>query len=240
MQQYFIDTPIHIGQPVIFTKEQQHHLRVLRIKKETVRLVYDGRAFLAEVSAGSEGYTAEVLSEDSSMHELQYPITLIASLIERTRFEWILQKAAELGVNRIVPLESSRCVYRISSDKKEKVYQRWNTILMEASQQCKRNKVPELMDPCSLTKISQYASEHNYAAYEKAGIEAEMLSEVFDGRASCSIAIGPEGGFSEEEVRMLSDNGFMSIDLGSRILRSETAAVYVCSVASELIERVNR
>ena len=240
MQQYFMDTPLVIGKPVSFTKEQQHHLRVLRIKKETVRLVYEGRAFLAEVTAGNEGYAAELLQEDTSRHELQYPVTLIASLIERTRFEWILQKAAELGADVIVPLETSRCAYRISNEKKEKVYQRWNTILLEAGQQCKRNKVPELMEPCSLKDVSQYACDRSYAAYEKAGTEAEMLSDIFDGRGACSIAIGPEGGFSEEEVQQLSDSGFIPIDLGSRILRSETAAVYVCSVASEIIERVNR
>ncbi len=180
---------------------------------------------------------AEIMEEDPHHNETHISLTLAPALIRREKFELILQKAAELGVDRIVPFESSRCVVHARSEKADRQLQRWNDILMEAARQCKRNRIPELTAVKTLKDLKEYQSDVNFAAYEKADEKAMFLSEGLDGQKSVTVVIGPEGGFSESEAAELNAMGFHTVTLGSRILRAETAALYVCAVISEYDER---
>ena len=108
MQQYFVDTPLHVGEDYIFTKEQAHHAKtVVRLDHEKVRLVYQGQAYFAEAYTKDKEFIAHVYEKDDSIHESLCDVTLAVALIRREKFELVLQKATELGVKRIVPFESS-------------------------------------------------------------------------------------------------------------------------------------
>ena len=238
MQQYFSDRPLAVGDEYIFTKEQAHHARdVVRLDEETVRLVFDGKGYFGTCRRKGNEFVAVIEREDDDDCESAIDVTLACALIRREKFELILQKAAELGVNRIVPFESSRCVVHARSEKAQKQKERWEKILLEAAQQCKRSRIPELTEIVSFKDLPAYRAEVSCAAYEAAGRDAVMLSEAAAGAKSVTAVIGPEGGFAEEEIAALKENGFIPVTLGSRILRAETAAIYVCSILSEMGEK---
>ncbi len=236
MQQYFVNEPLTVGEEYIFSKEQAHHARdVLRMNHERVRLVFEGKGYFADAYPKGREFAALVESEDPESNELKISLTLCAALIRREKMEFVLQKAAELGVSRIVPFESSRCVVHERKEKSQRQKERWMTILREASEQCKRSRIPELADTASFDNLAEFLSETNLAAYENAYGTGRMISECLQG-SSITVVIGPEGGFSREEVEKLKDLGFEAVSLGSRILRAETASVYACSVISEWAE----
>ncbi len=121
--------------------------------------------------------------------------------------------------------------------KGDKVLSRYQDILLEASEQCKRNLIPEIVEPVKIADLKDYCSEKNLLPYENAYGGAKYIGEVLDKKESITIAIGPEGGFSDDEVEMLKGMGFETVTLGPRILRAETAAMYACSVAGEVLAR---
>ncbi len=229
MQQYFMDRPLAVGETVRFTKEQAHHAgTVMRMDHETIRLVYEGKAFFACGYRQGKDFFADVTAADEHVNELQAHITLAAALIRREKMEFILQKACELGADRIVPFESSRCVVRAAREKKD----RWDSIVMEAARQCKRNRIPEVCETVPFGELTRFKSEVNLACYENAREEGKRISQCPKGK-SYTVVIGPEGGFSEAEISLLSEEGFIPVSLGSRILRAETAALYALSVLAE-------
>ena len=236
MQEYFIEHPAAVGDIIELPEDKTHHaFNVLRLHHETVRLVYDGTAYFAEVYREGKHGLAKILSEDPNINELPADITLCMALIRREKFELVLQKATELGVSRIVPYVSSRCVAKDRQERAEKVMARRKAIVVEAAEQCKRNRIPELVEPVKLSELSRFRSDVNLAAYEKAGASALRLKDVLPA-SSVTAVIGPEGGFSEAEIEELSQNGFQPVTLGNRILRAETAAYYLCSVIGELCQ----
>ena len=236
MQEYFIEHPAAVGDIIELPENKAHHaFNVLRLHHETVRLVYDGTAYFAEVYREGKRGLAKILSEDPNINELPADITLCMALIRREKFELVLQKATELGVSRIVPFVSSRCVAKDRQERAEKVMARRKAIVVEAAEQCKRNRIPELVEPVKLSELSRFRSDVNLAAYEKAGASALRLKDVLPA-SSVTAVIGPEGGFSEVEIEELSQNGFQPVTLGNRILRAETAAYYLCSVIGELCQ----
>ncbi len=230
MQQYYVEEPLEEGKIIQLPKDKAHHaFRVLKLHHETVRLVSHGTGWFAEVYQEGGNGMARILSADPSLNELHTDITLCMALIRREKFELVLQKAAELGVRRIVPFESSRCVVKAKNEKTA----RWNAIVLEACEQCKRTQVPECHEPVRFEDLSSFKSNVNLCAYENAGSEASFIHDHLPAD-SVTIVIGPEGGFSEAEVQQLSENGFSSVTLGNRILRAETAAIYACSVIGEI------
>lgn len=236
MQEYFIEHPAAVGDIIELPEDKAHHaFNVLRLHHETVRLVYDGTAYFAEVYREGKRGLAKILSEDPNINELPADITLCMALIRREKFELVLQKATELGVSRIVPFVSSRCVAKDRQERAEKVMARRKAIVVEAAEQCKRNRIPELVEPVKLSELPRFRSDVNLAAYEKARASALRLKDVLPA-SSVTAVIGPEGGFSEAEIEELSQNGFQPVTLGNRILRAETAAYYLCSVIGELCQ----
>ncbi|MBR2677445.1 MAG: 16S rRNA (uracil(1498)-N(3))-methyltransferase [Solobacterium sp.] len=230
MQQYYVEEPLEEGKIIQLPKDKAHHaFRVLKLQHETVRLVSNGTGWFAEVYQEGGNGMARILSADPDLNELHTDITLCMALIRREKFELVLQKAAELGVKKIIPFESSRCVVKAKNEKTA----RWNAILLEACEQCKRTLVPECLAPVPIKDLSSFKSTVNLCAYENAGSQASFIHESLPAD-SVTIVIGPEGGFSKEEVQLLSDAGFSPVTLGSRILRAETAAFYACSVIGEI------
>lgn len=234
MQQYFCDVPLSVGSVYDFTKEQAHHAgTVLRMHDETIRLVHDGKGYFATVFTEGKRVYATVDKEDERVNELPVDITLCMALIRREKMELVLQKAAELGVKHIIPFESSRCVVHERKEKKDKIMARWNSILLEASAQCKRNMVPQLSEVVPFSSLVNNDSDVRMLAFENAGYSAKKIRDVIHGASRIMVVIGPEGGFSEDEAEFLIRQGFDAVTLGNRILRAETAALYACSVIGE-------
>ena len=234
MQQVFYHLPLSIGDEILFDANQEHHFRVLRVKKEIIRIVYNNDAYFGEVSFTNNHYQAKVIEKDDSVKELSSNITLYAAIIDKVPYELVLQKATELGTSSIVPLETSRCVKKIDQAKWNRIKERWQSIILASAQQCKRNVVPELNDPIKLPQLAQCTDDIKLVAYENKTTTSISLSSVYKPNSSIAVVIGPEGGFTEEEIKQLNDYGFQCVTFGSRILRTETSSIYALSVLSEL------
>ncbi len=238
MQQYFSESPLTVGEEYYFDDKQAHHAKtVVRLENEKIRLVYAGKGYFATCYSRGRDFVAMVDEEDDRNNEIGVEVTLAVALIRKEKFELVLQKAAELGVTQIVPFESSRCVAKFKREKSDKLIRRYRDILMEAAQQCKRNIIPEIVEPVGIKDLGKYKSELNFVPYENAYDSSDFLTKYLEDKKSVTIAVGPEGGFSKEEIADLTENGFITVTLGSRILRAETAAIYSCSVISESYEK---
>ena len=229
MKQVFIDQVCSVNDKVILDEKEAHHLfDVLRIqKKETVRVVArDSRVFLAHPDGRPY---LDIFSEIEVLNENKH-ITLCASLIKADKFEWMIQKACELGVTRIVPFESRYSVVHIDPQKEKKKLDRWSQIILSACKQCNRNDLVELTPIQRVENLHEFQSECNIVAYEKENASNHISSYLKGSTSSVTVCIGPEGGFDEAEIDILMDDHFQCASLGSSILRAETAALYCLSV----------
>ena len=222
MQQYFVSQKLNVFDTIRLDEEVIHHLRkVLRKDSDyTFRICdQDGIIFHAHLLNDDLCQIDEKLDENNELH---CDITCVMSLIKNEKFEMCIQKLVELGVKRIVPFEARRSVVKIKDQKK---LIRLQKIAREAAEQSHRNMIPEITSPCDLKGLSKYMSEDNYICYESENNIADVRP-----KGSLTYIIGPEGGFEKSEYEAICKLGFESISLGKRILRAETAALYMTSI----------
>lgn len=222
MQQYFVDKSLNVGDCVNLDDDILYHLvKVLRKDNTyTFRICDSSRQiFLANLISNKECLIKAKLNENN---ELDCDITCILSLIKNDKFELTIQKLVELGVKRIVPYKAIRSVVKVKDNKK---LDRIKKIVLEACEQSHRNMIPEVCDFADIKDLEKYKSEKNYICYE-----SEKDIKDIEPCKSITYVIGPEGGFTEDEYRKICSLGFESISLGKRILRAETAAIYMTSI----------
>ncbi len=170
--------------------------------------------------------------------ESNLQLTLVQALPERERMALILQKATELGVHRFVPCVSTRSADPTVSTKEQDKSHRWDRVVQKAVQQCRRRVVPEIAPIASFPEVVRSFSDNGalkLILYEKE--EALRLKDVAaatERPISLILVCGPQGGFTEEEVRLAQENGFTSLRLGGRILRCETAAIAAVSIVQHV------
>ncbi len=228
MRQYFVTERLQLGSCVQLSREIAHHLKnVLRKKSgDMIRLVdSEGQPFLAELNVSDTVYAT--VSQQLEEKDKQGTITCCPCLIKRDKWEMLIQKAAEMGADRIVPVISSRTIVHIDEKEIDRKLTRWNKIALEACQQSNRTDVCTVTKPVYLVNIAEYMSENNLLAYENE--ENAQLLDLCDER-DITIVTGPEGGFSSQEAEFLNGLGFVSCSLGQRILRAETAVLYALAV----------
>ncbi len=237
MQQFFIDQAIELNQEMKLNDEIAYQcIHVLRYKNDKlIRCVNQlGVLALCKIRIDKELLFAtpiECLDTDS---EMKCKVTLVQALIRKERWEYILQKATELGVYRIVPIELKRNVVQWDGKESSKKIERYQKIMTEAAEQSKRVFVPKLEPLIKLSGINQYKSESNFVAYENE--KQSHISSFVNKQSSITIICGPEGGFEEREIDYLIKNGFISVSLGKRILRAETAGIYILSGIDFMLE----
>lgn len=222
MQQFFINEKIDIDTYISLSSEVTFQLKkVLRVNDGYEFRLVDcvGIPYLCEYKDGK----AYVKSKIDENNELDVDITVILSLIKNDKFDFALQKLTELGVTRIVPYKAKRSV--VKEGKGTNKLDRFRKIVTEASEQSHRNRIPEICDYASFKDLPKYLSDINILAYEK---ETNIINDFKS--KSITILIGPEGGFETDEVENFISMGFNSISLGKRILRAETAAIYLTSI----------
>ena len=237
MQRYFANIDQHFH--VCFSKEDEHHiLHVMRMKaNDEIEVVDNSKVYLCRIDK-TNPLEVSVIHEISNDVEIKEDITLLFALTKGDKTDLVLQKATELGVKKVALITSERTVVSYDNKDIDKKIARFSKIMKEASEQSHRVVVPELLGIFSLKNLpKEVFSDINYVAYEK---DASKTSEMFEGLEkgkSISVLVGPEGGFSEQEIDNLTKQGFIRTSLGKRILRAETAAIYALSVLGYLLER---
>jgi 16S rRNA (uracil1498-N3)-methyltransferase len=237
MHRFFLPTTsIQSGQ-VTFTEAVSRQMaQVLRLKADAMVIVLDGTGNEYQVrltsvdTHSSEGW---IESTSTCLSEPKTQVTLYLCLTQREKFEWILQKCTEVGVTVFVPVISSRSLIQDPREVENK-FERWQRILQEAAEQSHRGRVPVLEKPLNYSAAVKQASSSNACCLIPWEEETSLsLRDAMKSHNSDQVVllIGPEGGFSKEEVDLACQHGFSSVTLGKRILRMETAAV----VASALV-----
>ncbi len=166
--------------------------------------------------------------------ELPVRVYLFQGLPKSDKMELIVQKAVELGVAQIIPVEMKRCVMKLDGPRKKKKTQRWQTIAEAAAKQSKRGMIPVVNEPMTMKEAIEFATANTtvqflpYELQEDEGMTHAALSALKPGD-SVSFFIGPEGGFEPDEVALAKEKGIVPISLGRRILRTETAAMVFLS-----------
>jgi len=163
--------------------------------------------------------------------ESSLEIILLQALPEKERMEWIIQKATELGVSAIIPFKSERSISLEEREAKQKKAHRWQEIAVKAVQQSRRAEVPRVGPYHSFQEVLKICEGEGLKIllWEK---EGENLKEALrrSSPQKVYVMVGPEGGFSEEEVKLAKDQGFIPVKLGQRILRTETAAITLVGI----------
>lgn len=236
MPKFFINqSDIHEHHVCIVGENVNHIKNVLRLKTGENIIVSNGNGmdFLVRLDTFEPTrITAAIIQSVINQTEPPIAVTLLQGIPKSEKMEFIIQKCVELGVKRIVPVFTERTVVKIvgSKDALKKV-ERWKKIISEAAKQCNRGMIPEITPPMSFEHALMIAqeSELGIIPYEKETTNG-IGRFLKKGIQSVSVMIGPEGGFSEEEVRKAEEKGIHSVSLGPRILRTETAGLAVMSI----------
>lgn len=220
-----------------------HIVRVLRMKpgEQIVVSAEEKQEYTCMIrEMTDEQVLADIMYVQEVGLELPCHICLFQGLPKGDKMEWIIQKAVELGVNEIVPMATSRVVVKLDDKKKESKRKRWQGISESAAKQSKRMRIPEVHPVVSFQEAVRYASSMDVRLipYELAQdmTQTRQILEQIEAGQSVAIMIGPEGGFSREEVELALEAGITSITLGKRILRTETAGMTLLSILMFLLE----
>lgn len=221
--------------------QAEHLARVLRAQPGTeADLVANGRVYRASIQTVSVDQVIFSLLEEIPA-DAALPVTLLLGIFKFDRMEWAIEKATELGVEAIVPVVARRTEKHLAQAAGKRA-ERWRRLAQEAAKQSRRADVPRIGEPISLAQGLQLEAgargivlaedERRTKLRERIeedlrGDPAEMPSYVF--------AIGPEGGWTQEEIALFGRHGWRAASLGPRILRAETAAIAALAIAGSLL-----
>jgi len=245
---YFVDKPIS-GDRVILTGAEAHHLiHVMRVGPGSRVVLFDGGGdqFRAVVDrAGRTDVHLSITSRERIDRELPLSLTLGVALPKGDRQRWLVEKATELGVDRIVPLRTHRAVAQPG----EQSLMRLRRTVVEASKQCGRNRLLQIAEPDSWPDFVEKTAggPHRLLALMRSETETEDAT-LFQSRhfndqeigpsPNYLLAVGPEGGFTDEEAALALAAGWRAVDLGPRILRVETAALLLTAMIVQQYQMV--
>lgn len=248
MYQFFVDDA-QIGKEFItITGSDVNHIKnVLRMKPgEKIRVSNQKGQdyFCSIIELGDDFVQADILDSEAANTELSSKIYLFQALPKGDRMETVIQKAVELGVHEIIPVAMKYCVVKLDAKKAENKRKRWQAIAESAAKQSKRSLIPVVHEVMSFKEALSYAKECkvNLVPYEnERGMEAtkEAVLELKKDD-TISVMIGPEGGFSEEEIELVKEENMKIISLGKRILRTDTAAVATLSMLMLQLEMLEQ
>ncbi len=232
MFNFFVDEHSKHGNCYYITGSDYNHIKnVLRMGiGDTFLVSCNSVSDLCRIEKfEDETAVAEIIDENHQDTSLPIDICLFQGLPKSDKMELIIQKAVELGVSSIIPVEMSRCVVKLDDKKKKSKTARWQAISESAAKQSKRNMIPAVNDILSYKQALEKAKELDVfiIPYEnKKGMlsTTQALAEIKSGM-SVGILIGPEGGFEEAEIEAATETGGKTVSLGKRILRTETAAI---------------
>lgn len=242
MSRYFISDDNIFEDKIIIKGEDVNHIKnVLRCKVGDMLVLSNGDGIDFQVRIDSfeqRQIITKIENVSKSKTEPPLSITLFQGIPKGNKMDFIVQKSVELGIKRIVPIITERTISRFSNEKdKAKKALRWQRIALEAAKQCNRSIIPKVDTPMNFTNIMNLFNNFDFIVLpyemEKCMTLENSIREIkADGVKikSIGLIIGPEGGFSEEEVDEAVNRGAKSVTLGPRILRTETAGLAVLAV----------
>jgi 16S rRNA (uracil1498-N3)-methyltransferase len=222
---------------------------VLRLRTGDTVFILDGEGSIYRCRLSKlnrDLVTAAIESKDAAGGEPAVSLTVALPLLRSGRFEWALEKLTELGASKVIPTVCARSVVRTTgheSGKRESdsggKLARWRAIVREAAEQCERATIPQVVEPIDFSALIEMTqplpAERRIVCVERS--DAPLLTHLLHSRnilentpADMVLIVGPEGGFNDEELRMVADTTFTETSLGPLVLRTETAAIYATAL----------
>ena len=228
-------------------REARHILNVMRLKENDKVTVFDGtgreytgfikQAHLRQGFGGQakpKALTVEIMTTKTPKPEALPEITLAQSIPKKEKMDYIVEKATELGVRGIIPIASERTIVKLEEAKALDRVKRWKKIAREAAKQCGRTDIPEIENVRKFYNAVDTVNNFDLALMACLSEEVMPLKEAVKGFETGSIIvfIGPEGDFTPEEIRMAKGTSCKLVSLGKKVLKSDTAGLFVLSVLS--------
>ncbi len=236
MQRFFIPGDWIKNNQVVLGGEVVHQIRnVLRLAPDDAITLLDNTGWEYEAiitDIAKDRVEAKVAHKSFSQTEPRTRFTLYQAILKKTRFEFALQKCTELGIANFVPILCQRCVAIWNPSN----LQRWQQIIREAAEQSQRGRLPTLHKPVNFIDACSRASTNSFVAWEgecDTGIRELLKKELKGGRinkSAINLFIGPEGGFTPQEIEKARGMGVTPLSLGRRVLRAETAGLVAASI----------
>ena len=236
MPRIYLPAPVFLNNRISITDEKAHYLAsVLRCGKGDSLIIFDGKGNCFRttiVTADKREVVAEVAEKIPCNLESDLNITLVQGLLKGEKMDMVVQKTTELGVKEILPVITGRSQLRDT-----KKIARWRKIAEEASRQSGRSIVPVVHETVEFDNfLSAHDSIHGLVFYEEEGVGlTEAVSSLIPHHSSFFVLIGPEGGFTKEEITLAKEKGLIVASLGKRILRAETAAISAVTLMQFLL-----
>jgi 16S rRNA (uracil1498-N3)-methyltransferase len=239
MESFYVRPERVVGDELVFDLPEVRHMAKV-LKKHAGETVWavdgEGAAYEAEIMTVGKGeIRAKITKTRRRLNEPLAEITLCQGLLKGNRFDWLVEKATELGVRRIVPLLTERSAKTAGTARIE----RWKRLALAAMKQSGRCVWPEVEEPMSLVRVFGLAASCQYrfiADPRGSSLEMRESDRSLSAIPRALVLVGPEGGFTDEEVSLARAKGFMRISLGPRRLRAETAGIVILALALRSIE----
>jgi len=219
--------------------EVRHIKNVLRLKPGDRIRVFDGEGFEYDASIHrffDDRVEIKIERKFPGPRESPVQIGVAQALLKEKKMDRLLRHLCELGVTQWIPFISERSVPRPDQKRLSARAQRWNRIVQESCKQCRRSKLPEIIETLNFEEVLGYGSSYNLQIvfYENESATLKSMMPPAAAPRSILLILGPEGGFSDQEIENARSAGCAVAGLGSRILRAETAAIAACTLAQFL------
>lgn len=234
LSRFYVAQALHLGEQTLPEATAHYMAKVLRLKSGDAVQLFDGsgqefRGVLSDV--GKKTVQADLSEQFTGQPDSPLHVHLGQVLSRGERMDWAIQKATELGVNRITPLFSERCEVRLSDERQDKRLQHWQQVAISACEQCGRSTVPEILTPQPLADWQAQRDEDLRLVLHPE--HAQPIASLAKPQR-LALLIGPEGGLTDSEVTAACAAGFTQACFGPRVLRTETAPIVALSLAQQL------
>lgn len=229
MQRYFSD--LRKENSFLLNSDDIYHIeKVMRMKiGDCIEVVYEQETYLCEIKS-IHPFENIIIKKLNENNENKIKITLVQSLVNEQKMDLILQKSTELGINSFYGYKAVNSIIK-ENDKVDKRIVRWGRIMKEAAEQSKRNIIPSVKGIINISELCSLKADLKIilSVNEKSNNIKKILQSNKN-YATMIIVVGPEGGFNPKEEEKLMQNGFVSVSLGGRVLRTETASIAALSM----------
>lgn len=231
-----LEQPLAVGTTAVLPEAvAQHLLRVLRLREGDACVLFNGDGHDCDariVAVGKREARVEITARRLIESESPLRITLLQGIARGEKMDWIVQKATELGVARILPVLSERSEVRLDGERAERRLAHWREVAVSACEQSGRALLPELVSPHPLAQVAGLRDGPGFVLDPSAEGSARNVAATL--QQACTLAIGPEGGWSPRDLEQLRAAGFGGLRLGPRVLRTETAGIAAIAVLQAL------
>lgn len=242
MQRYFVESNSIINGYVYIKNDDYHHItKVMRMKIDDDIIVCDNKcSYLCKLNEiNSEIVVAKIIKQLDEKKELPVSVTIAHGVVRREKAEEVIDKITQLGASKYLMVSMERCNVKLNDEKISKKIDRMNKIAKEASEQSHRQKKLIVVEPINFQTLLKLKKDYDLCLYAYELIDKdESFKNVLKLKKyqSILVLVGPEGGISQKEAKMLNESGFIPISLGPRILRTEVAPTYIMAAISYELE----